>query len=86
MSKWIRLDLIAGRGKPEPERLVALLLKPSNGKAFCKRGRYDIGEFKYDPKGGRKLWWHGTCGCEDPAGLKKHYEIWWCPVTEFDGF
>lgn len=65
--------------------LVALRMEPNNGRAtFYKVERFDIGRFKTE-KGGRKVWWHSTRGTSDPARLRKHYDIWWCSVPEFDG-
>lgn len=81
MNEWNPLDLITSH--PAPEELVALRLIPCSGRAtFYKSPRYDIGVFKLDPNTGRKLWWHGTHGCEDPIRLKKHYDIRWCQVPD----
>lgn len=86
MSKWRKLDLTSSWDRPAVGQLAALRLVPNNGRAsLYSREKYDIGEFRRDPQTGRKLWWHGTRGCEDPVRLRKHYEIWWCPVHEFDG-
>lgn len=86
MGKWRRLDLTSVWDRPAVGQLAALRLVPNNGRAsLYAREKYDIGEFHRDPQTGRKLWWHGTRGCEDPVRLRKHYEIWWCPVHEFDG-
>lgn len=88
MSGWRRLDLISRNGKPTPERLVAIRKVPVSGRAtFYNSEQYDIGCFKQESRvpGSRKLWWHGTRGPQDPARMKKHYDIWWCPVQEFDG-
>lgn len=32
----------------------------------------------------KKLWWHGTRGVDNPTRLRKHYDIWWIPIREFD--
>lgn len=86
MSKWRKLDLANKNDRPDPDCLVALRLTPTvRGRqaTFYRDERYDIGKFKADPSTGRKLWWHGTHGCEDPVRLKKHYDIWWCEVSAF---
>ena len=85
MSKWKRLNLARPDERPHPGQLVALRLAPTRSRAaFYSSERYDIGMFKADPNTGRKLWWHGARGCENPVRLKKHYDIWWCAVHEFD--
>lgn len=85
MGKWKRLDLISLYGHPEAGQLVALRMLPNNGSAtFYKDAKYDIGEFQTATEKGRKLWWCGTCGTQDPVRMKKHYVIWWCPVHPFD--
>lgn len=87
MSKWKRLDLIYKMGHPEPGELVAIRLVPKSGPASGSGDRYEIGCFQPDPRSGsKKLWWHnGRWGSDDPANLKKRYDIWWCPVAAFDG-
>ena len=77
-NNWRQLDLASRLGRPDPEQLVALRLTPNDGKSTC----YDIGRFRPDPNTGRKLWWHGTRGRNDPVRLKKRYDILWCPVDE----
>lgn len=86
--KWKRLDLRKKEASPNPGELVALRMSPSNGHAkFYSSERYDIGCFKTDERStSKKPWWHGCRGTDDPTRLKKHYDIWWCPVAEFDGF
>lgn len=85
MGEWKRLDLSRPINRPQPNQLVALRLTPTGSRAtFYRSERYDIGVFKPDPNTGRKLWWHGTRGCEDLVRLKKHCDIWWCVVPEFD--
>lgn len=84
MSKWQQLDLINPCGHPQPGQLTALRLIPSNDRsAFYSREQYDIGTFQADPQTGRKLWWHGAHGTQDPTRMKKHYTIWWCEVPDF---
>ena len=87
MSKWKRLDLTTKPGHPGPDELVALRLVRKTG-LFCGTGeRYQIGYLQPDPRStSKKLWWHeGNWGSDDPARLKQHYDIWWCPVAPFDG-
>lgn len=85
MRAWMRLDLRSKWDRPDPGQLVALRMTPTGPRAtFYREVRYDIGQFEAAPKTGRKLWWHGTRGCDDPIRLKNHYEIWWCPVPRFD--
>lgn len=85
MNDWRQLDLSKPACRPRPDQLVALRLTPTGSRAtYYRDKRYDIGTFRADPNTGRKLWWHGTSGCEDPARLRKHYEIWWCEVPAFD--
>lgn len=87
MSKWRELDLSRCWGHPAEGQLTALLLKPTNDRAtFYAKEKYDIGRFSCDAQTGRKLWWHGTHGCEDPVRLKKHYEIWWYPIDGINDF
>lgn len=84
-QKWKRLDLRGKYTAPQAGALTALLMEPKNGRAtFYSATRHDIGYLKADSNG-KKLWWHGSRGVDDPARLKQHYDIWWCPVTEFDG-
>jgi len=86
MFKWKRLDLRSKEASPRPGELVALRMMPNNGRAtFYSSERYDIGYFKADERCGKKLWLHGSRGTDDPARLKQHYDIWWCPVAPFDG-
>lgn len=85
MSKWYRLELNRLDGHPAPDQLVALRMVPNNGSAtFYKDAKYDIGRFQTETARKRKLWWNGTCGTHDPARMKKHYDIWWCPVQPFN--
>lgn len=84
MSKWRKLDMVSTAGHPSANALVALHLISTNGRSAYYK--YDIGCFKSDSRSNsRKLWWHGVYSVQDPARMKKHYTIWWCPVTEFDG-
>lgn len=87
MYAWKRLDLRKAESRPRVGQLVALRMEPNNGRAtFYKSERYDIGSFREDERSkSKKLWWYGNHGNSDPSGLKKHYDIWWCPVAEFDG-
>lgn len=85
MSNWKRLDMRRKDLRPEVGALTALRMTPNNGRAtFYRSERYDIGYLEADD-GGRKLWWHSTCGTSDFKRWKQHYDIWWCPVAEFDG-
>ena len=87
MGKWKKLDLSRCFDRPSVGQLVALRLAPINSDSpFYNADKYDIGRFAHDAQTGRKLWWHGTHGCHDPIRMKKHYEIWWCPVADFDAF
>lgn len=87
MSKWPHLDLTRLDGRPAADQLVALRMIPKNGSAtFYKDAKYDVGKFQTATDQGRKLWWHGTCGTQDPVRMKKHYHIWWCPLPQFDSF
>lgn len=87
MGKWRKLDMVRTWDHPQTDQLVALRMTPTKGNAtFYRSERYDAGCFKPDSRSGRKLWWHGTHGCEDPTRMKQHYEIWWCPVPEYDGY
>lgn len=86
MSKWRKLDLTRCFDHPATGQLTALRLLPNIGRETLNpTEKYDIGRFCRDPQTGRKVWWHGTHGREDPVRIKKHYDIWWCPVYEFDG-
>lgn len=87
MPKWKRLDMSRADGHPEAGQLTAFRMIPSNGRAtYYAKERYDIGTFWRDERSNsRKLWWHGSQGANDIARLKKHYDIWWLPVAEFDG-
>lgn len=70
---------------PPPNSLAVLYLQPVNTRSnFYACDRYETGRFQYD-SGGRKLWWHSSRGVNDPVRMRKHYDIWWCPVPEFDG-
>ncbi len=83
---WKRLDLRSKTTMPRPNTLTALYLQPVNTRqAFYSTERYEIGRFKTED-GKRKLWWHSSRGVNDPVRMRKHYDIWWCPVWEFDGF
>ena len=85
MMRWIRLDMRRKDSMPPIGALVALRLAPNNGRAtFYREERYDIGRFKTET-GGRKAWWHGSRGVDNPTRLRQHYDIWWCRVNEFDG-
>lgn len=86
MAHWKRLDMRRRDTMPAIGALVALRLTPTNGRAtFYREERYEIGRFKTD-EGSRKAWWVTTSASgRDPVKLRKHYDIWWCPVHEFDG-
>ena len=78
---WKYLNLATRSGHPHAFDLVALRLVPlKDGATFYREERYDIGTFEPDEKTGRKLWWHGTRGIEDPCKLQKKYEITWYPI------
>ncbi len=86
MYRWKRLDLRSKDSAPRAGDLVALRMTPSNGGAtFYNRERYEIGHFKADERCGKKVWWYSNSGSSDPVKLKQHYDIWWCPVTPYDG-
>ena len=86
MTKWKRLDLRSKDTSPRMGDLVALRMTPNNKHAtFYRKERYEIGHFKSDERCGKKVWWHSSSGVNDPARLKQHYDIWWCPVPEYDG-
>lgn len=86
---WKRLDLRNKTLMPRVGELVALRMEPKKGLSrFYNSGRYDIGTFNTDsmnPKS-KKLWWHGSRGVDNPTRLRKHYDIWWFPVREFDNY
>lgn len=85
MMHWRRLDMRRKDAMPPIGSLAALRMTPTNGRStFYHEERYDIGRFKTEEKG-RKAWWHGSRGVDNPTRLRKHYDIWWCPVAEFDG-
>lgn len=85
MSKWKKLDLVRKDSRPLPEQLVTLRMIPTGANAtFYKEAKYDIGKFETDNATGRKLWWHGTRGTQDPIKMKEHYDIWWCEVQPFE--
>lgn len=87
MRKWRPLELNRLDGRPDVDQLVALRMLPNNGRAtFYKDAEYDIGRFQTEVGKPRKLWWSGTHGTRDPVRMKKHYDIWWCPVQPFDSF
>jgi len=86
MNHWRRLDLRSKTAMPPAGATVALRMVPNNNRAtFYTRERRDIGFFKQQ-EGGRKFWWHGCRGTEDPKQMRAHYDIWWCRVPDFDGF
>ena len=86
MGKWRKLDLTRTFERPALGQLTALRLVDKRERLYTKEA-YDIGRFETDPRapGSRKLWWRDGNGGFDPVRMKKHYEIWWCPVPEFDG-
>lgn len=85
MNKWKPLDLSRAFDRPAAGQLVALRMVPICPNAtYHKNDMYDIGRFAADPSTGRKLWWHGTRGVQDPIKIRKYYAIWWCVVTDFD--
>ena len=84
---WIRLDLRSKTLCPRAGMLVALRMEPTNGAArFFGTAHYDIGTFETESMNSKskKLWWHGTRGVDNPTRLRKHYDIWWIPIREFD--
>lgn len=84
---WTRLDLRSKTLCPRAGMLVALRMEPTNGAArFFGTARYDIGTFETESMNSKskKLWWHGTRGVDNPTRLRKHYDIWWIPIREFD--
>lgn len=87
MNRWRELNLNSSWDCPAVGALTVLRLTPKNEEVIPpSRNRYDVGRFTRDPKTGRKLWWHGTCSCEDPVRLKKRFKIIWCAIDDPDGF
>lgn len=84
MQKWKRMELNKTDGKPEVNKLVAIRLQDKSKHPFASKEQYDIGYFHY-PDNGKKLYWHCAHGNLDLVALKQHNDIWWCPVTPFDG-
>lgn len=71
---------------PPLNSLVALYLRPTNGRSALFRGEcYVIGRFQAE-SGRRKVWWHSSRGVDDPVRMRKHYSIWWYPLPECDGY
>lgn len=85
---WKRLDLRCKNTMPPLNTLAALCLRPVNGRAvFYRSEQYEIGRFQRESDDRRgKVWWHSSRGVNDPARMRKHYDIWWCPIPNFDGF
>ena len=81
MRNWNELKLNRP-DSPPPSVLIALKLRDTTS---CHSEQFDIGQFQLDSTTGRKLWWHGTHGCQDPIRMKKHHTIWWATVPPFDG-
>lgn len=88
MMKWRRLDLRRMDSRPREGELVALRLVPNNTRArYFDKEYYDIGRFSTSTMDqSSKLWWHGRRGVDDPTRLRKHFDIWWCRMPEFDGY
>lgn len=88
MQKWKRLDLRRRELRPKAGELVAMRMVCKISGAFSSGERYEIGRLEPDPRSSsNKLWWHtGRGSSADLAGLRPRYDIWWCPVSEFDGF
>lgn len=84
--RWKPLDLRRKESMPPVGALTVLRLIPKNGiSAHYRTEQYEVGRFKI-PDGGRKAWWCTTSASgRDPVRLRKHYEIWWCLVPDFDG-
>jgi hypothetical protein len=78
MIKWKRLDLRSKADTPATGALTVFRMQHRIDQSV----RYDVGHLETD---GRKTWLRSTRGTEDPARLKRRYDIWWCPVPEFDG-
>lgn len=76
---WRNLILSTQKARPLAGQLVALRFIPLNDSAYYD-DRFDIGTFETDERTGRKLWWHGTRGTEDPCQLQKKYDIAWHPI------
>lgn len=86
MPRWTRLDLRSAINMPLDGCLVALRMVPKTG--YFKPVRHEIGYFKsdeFDKSKSKKLWWHHGNGTDDPARMKKQFDIWWCPQPPFDG-
>jgi len=85
---WYKFDPREKAYLPPEGMLVALRLSPRNG-ASTRYGKetYDIGRFQKDERNSasRKQWWHGAGRLHDPVEMRKHYNILWCPVPEYDG-
>lgn len=87
MKHWHELDLKNCFDRPAVGELVVLCLTPkSEQDVAANKKRYDVGRFVRDPLTGRKLWWCGTSGREDPASLKKHFKIIWYAIKDPDDF
>lgn len=82
---WKRLDLRNKATMPPPDTLVVLYLRPIKNSGFYDSEQYEIGCFKVGT-GQRKLWWQSMRNVNDPVKMRRHYDIWWCAVPEFDGF
>jgi len=85
---WYKFDPKEKAHQPPEGMLVALRLDPKD-KASVRYGKetYDIGRFQRDARNpaSRKQWWHGASRLCDPVEMRKHYDIRWCPVPEYDG-
>jgi hypothetical protein len=76
--KWRRLDLRTKADVPESEALTVFRMQLRADQSI----KHHVGHIEFY---GRKAWMYSTRGVEDPARLKQKYDIWWCPVPEFDG-
>lgn len=86
LERWKRLDLRGKRSMPPINALTVLYLRPTKGRsAFYWSERYEVGRFQVE-EGKRKAWWLGSSGVRDPIKMRKHYDIWWCLLPEYDGF
>ena len=87
MRKWVRLNMKIKAGSPPLDTLVALRLVPLGIDGMFDSGYYEAGYFSRDERNpkSRKIWWFSRGSSHDPVRMKKHYDIWWCVIPQFDG-
>lgn len=83
LRNWRRIDLRSRETWPREGTIVVVRMEPKNEReAYYHLDKTDAGSFEPHDS---KLYWKGSSVHRYATELKKHYNLWWCYMPEFDG-